>query len=960
MFATPKKMTMKIQYLALILFLNLIASFTAVYGIKASPEPFKVFQPDGSFVIAKLHGDEHFRYLTTQDGYLITRASDKFYKYATMSSSGKIEATAINASNSGLRPTKEIEFLKKLQTKQDLSIIEKQQRSKKILSSETDVIKKSYPLSGSPKTLIILVNFSDKKFVVSKPEFAFSNLLNQDGYDANGGTGSAKDYFKDASFGKFIPEFDVVGPYTLSGKMSAYGGNNSSGEDKNSRQMVIEACKLADDAGVDFRQYDTDNDGAVDNIFIYYAGYNEAEGGPEESVWPHRWVLGNTATKFDGKIIYDYACTSELRGSSGTSMCGIGTFCHEFGHVLGLVDYYDTANSDHYTVSTWNIMDEGAYLNLGRTPPTYSAYDRFFLGWMTPVQLKNARNVKLYPILTSNKAYLISSTDTHNLDGATPEPSEFFMLENRQRSGWDAFLPYGGMLITRINYNSTTWNNNTVNNKDSLMGFNIMEADDSASFSTRTADPFPGTGNVTSYTPKLTSGTLLNKPVTEIALNSGIITFKYKGGGIVPMINHTSELTQFSTVQGTPSTLQIIQVSGSELQDSVYLSFTDGTNYEMKKESDSETAWSKKISLATNNGILSTANVQIRYNPVEPSFKARHIDMFTMSSTNAETEQIMIEGKSTRPVYVVPTVAEAATDTSMGSFIAHWNDVYDATGYYLTVYSTLDEDSKITEGFDDGLVAPLGWTLNVANLNSLSIYSGVSKPSLQLHSTGEYIETSTYFMNPTGLEFFVRSVAASGGALIVKGWDGNNWVRIDSVVVNNSLNGVQSYNFSANNVYQKFRLIYQRSNGDLSVDDISLLFTKKQAFVFEDKWVSENSSVVSYLVSDRDHYYYVKASDKALYPDSTIKYENVTAISNIVAVKTLSDARPKVLRAVVQTDKSVIVVAVDLDKAIYIYNMLGELVRTIQPDKNIITVTGLASGQIYYLRSGDREARIIL
>ena len=102
--------------------------------------------------------------------------------------------------------------------------------------------------------------------------------------------------------------------------MSYYGGNDSDGNDKNPRQMVIDACTQAFNNGVDFAQYDTDNDGYVDNVFIYYAGYNEAEGASANTVWPHRWTLANANTTFNGKIVYDYACTSELKGKSGTNM----------------------------------------------------------------------------------------------------------------------------------------------------------------------------------------------------------------------------------------------------------------------------------------------------------------------------------------------------------------------------------------------------------------------------------------------------------------------------------------------------------------------------------------------------------------------------------------------------------------------------------------------------------------
>ena len=128
---------------------------------------------------------------------------------------------------------------------------------------------------------------------------------------------------------------------------------------------------------------------------------------------------------FDGKILYDYACSSELKGNSGSNMCGIGTFCHEFSHVLGLPDLYDTEYSGHNTLGSWDIMDYGGYSNNGRTPPSFSSYERFYLGWLTPTILNSAANITIDELQSSNQAYLVSSTGTHNLDGASPNPNSF-------------------------------------------------------------------------------------------------------------------------------------------------------------------------------------------------------------------------------------------------------------------------------------------------------------------------------------------------------------------------------------------------------------------------------------------------------------------------------------------------------------------------------------------------------
>jgi M6 family metalloprotease-like protein len=384
--------------------------------------------------------------------------------------------------------------------------------------------------------------------VIPSPNLAFTNMLNEEGYKENGGTGSARDYFRVASNGLSTPEFVVVGPYLLPNNRAFYGENDSSGDDKRPREMIADACLAAAADGVDFSVFDTDNDGVVDNVFVYYAGHNEAEQGPDDSVWPHRWNLDNNLM-LNNKKISGYACTSELRGSRGANMCGIGTFAHEFGHVYGLVDYYATNNAEHHTLHNWNIMDAGAYLNLGRTPPTYSAYDRFYIGWLTPVILRSPRNILLEDLKTSNTAYIITETGNHNLNGSNPNPVEFFTLENRQKTGWDAYLPASGMLITRIYFNSFNWENNMPNNNSNAMGVDIIEADGIASENTLSGDPFPGSAKITEYFPVLRNGTEIYRSITNISHKNGIITFEFMGGGnedMIQFVNKQNDMSVYS------------------------------------------------------------------------------------------------------------------------------------------------------------------------------------------------------------------------------------------------------------------------------------------------------------------------------------------------------------------------------------------------------------------------------
>lgn len=354
--------------------------------------------------------------------------------------------------------------------------------------------------------LVILVEFSDVSFVKSVQNF--DDLLNKEGYDYNGATGSAKDYFRDASNGKYVPQFDVYGPYKLDKEMSYYGQNDRDGLDLHPDQMVVDAVAKLDSAeNINFADYDTDNDGNIDNIFIYYAGYGENEGAPENTVWPHAWevydgyVTGQLV--YDGKQIKGYACTSELQGIDGVEMCGIGTFCHEFGHVLGLPDFYVTDySSSHKTLGDWDIMDSGSYLNDGNTPPTYSAHERFYLGWLTPEILNADGDFELEELQKSNKAYIITETGEHNLNGGNPNSKTYYLLENRQKVGWDEYLPGHGLMLTKTVYDENKWYNNVPNNMSSQQGYDLIEADGKtlSGSSGKGGDLFPGSANISEYT----------------------------------------------------------------------------------------------------------------------------------------------------------------------------------------------------------------------------------------------------------------------------------------------------------------------------------------------------------------------------------------------------------------------------------------------------------------------------
>lgn len=508
-------------------FLLFLFTTLKLLAVPATPYPILHQQPDGSDVELYLHGDETTHCLADKLGYVVSKDVDGFFKYLNKDYSVSVRRVGDLVAGATLSVTEWAGSEKVLQARK------KQPERPKRLAG--------YPKEGNPPGLVILVNFADCEFITPDAKNAFSRMLNEPGYAENEATGSALDYFRACSQGKFSPRFDVVGPYTLPGKIEDYGYNNKwNGGDGNPRQMIVDACAAADEAGLDFKIYDTDEDDIIDNVFVYYAGYNEAEGAPENTVWPHRSVVSESMVQgsvvFDGKTVYDYACTSELNGYTGTTMAAIGTFCHEFGHVLGLPDYYHTQDSKVKTLMYWDIMDRGSYLNNSKTPPVYSSYDRFFLGWLTPRELSKPEYVALEPLTqadsivdTSNQALLVAATE-HNLDGGNPDPKEFFMIEYRKKTGWDSYLPAEGILFWHIDYNARVWRMNTVNDyKETHNGAtDHMRVYIEPRTSTKNYNPTTFTSG--DFEPVLWNGTSLGKPITDINVLEQKAYFTFMGG----------------------------------------------------------------------------------------------------------------------------------------------------------------------------------------------------------------------------------------------------------------------------------------------------------------------------------------------------------------------------------------------------------------------------------------------
>ena len=444
-------------------------------------------QPDGSTITIRQMGDEFFHYWETKDGKIALEQEDgTFVISEEQAPSGEQVA-----------------------------------KNRKAAAKRKGAAKarKNYGDHQPTKLLVLLVNFSDKSMLSSHGNSFFSNML-------NGSFPSVKDYFNVSSGGNYVPTFDVFGPYTLPNNMAYYGSNDSQGNDEHPDQMVVDACALAAADGCNFSNYDANNDGKVDNIYVIYAGYGEAAGGAKTTIWPHSWEIYSSnvtgTLKYNNKTLGHYACSAELAGKSGTTSDGIGTFCHEFSHVIGLPDYYDTdygTNSDNgVTPGEWTLMDQGSY---NTYPPLYSIYDKYFMGWTTPKFLAKdeVKNVTL--TTTWNDAYQITGGASRV---ACTNTSMVYYIENRQKNGYDQGLPGHGMLVWKVQYRATNWNNNDLNNTAGTLRYTIVPADGKTKNYGDGADPFPGTKSKKTWTP------FTGCALSDITESAGSINFKYNGG----------------------------------------------------------------------------------------------------------------------------------------------------------------------------------------------------------------------------------------------------------------------------------------------------------------------------------------------------------------------------------------------------------------------------------------------
>lgn len=525
-----------------------LACAASSWAIPAKRAAYDFTQPDGSTITLTLAGDEYCSYYLTDDGQVALRRDGAFY-FATVGPDGTLAPSAVLASNAESRTPEQDAFLRSASAEAISDAMNAQALSSNLMQtrikameisesaprasrSESNVAygvgtfrNNTHPKKGDVNALVVLIEYKDVKFLKSDEETHdyFNRMLNEPGFADINATGSCKDYFEAASMGQFTPKFTLAGPLTLPKTRSYYGAHKGSSNDADPYRMVIDALDILIEQKFDFAPFDNDGDGYVDNIFFFYAGQGEAQTGIEEAIWPHASSLAAYLWPRRGYAVGNglwadsYGCSCELIDLQGTLLDGIGTFCHEYSHILGLPDLYNTVDgSVNYTPGQWNVMDQGSYNNNSRTPPTYSAFERNAMGWLDMREFSGKGTLTLDPISDSNIAYVIN----------TEKDNEFYLIENRQKKDWDLFLPHHGMLAWHIDFNSQTWDRNTVNNNSTHQGVDLVEASGKVGSSViyLRSYPFPGSSKVKTFAPSSWAGVDTKVSLTNITETDGVIT----------------------------------------------------------------------------------------------------------------------------------------------------------------------------------------------------------------------------------------------------------------------------------------------------------------------------------------------------------------------------------------------------------------------------------------------------
>ena len=582
-------MIKQLKQLSLIVCLMLCSLTT--WAAKAESIPVQVRQADGTVITVILRGDEHINWYTTLDGVLLVQGEDNNYYIGQVERNGKLIATKQLAHEVLSRSQAERNLIAKQDKDKFFAYVNKVAEESENAYDKTPLTRGPiidtewggipyFPHTGSPKALVILAEFQDTTFTIQDTKNVFTNYLMNEGhftdtrYNQDKNYKGVRGYFKDCSYGKFIPTFDVVGPVKLPKPQAIYGAGQNDRVDL----LIADACSAVDGT-VNFADYDANGDGLVDLVYVIYAGHSaNVTGNTITDIWPKSGTV-NISNTFDGKSIRRFGVSNELAGLENKAkdketINGIGLFCHEFSHTLGLPDIYayhtDAENQDDQGMEYWDIMDGGTGIRGGRIPASYLAWEREVMGWMNIDELKNDSTINnLKTIDNGGKAYKIVNSKNKN---------EYIVLQSIQKGAWNQGWGNGtygkGLLVYRISYQSDKVNifdyPNNIKGKPRVIpipadGKILAAANAGGKLNVYTAqlngDPYPYNGKNKIDSFKLYDGSIMNKSILNIIENDGsdansrYVSFEFKN-------NETTGIQSPSIIERSTSKNRIYTLDG--------------------------------------------------------------------------------------------------------------------------------------------------------------------------------------------------------------------------------------------------------------------------------------------------------------------------------------------------------------------------------------------------------------
>ncbi|MBQ9465549.1 MAG: M6 family metalloprotease domain-containing protein [Muribaculaceae bacterium] len=686
-------------------------TWVAASAVPAKPGQNRtVMQSDGTSITLHMVGDEWHHSWVTTDGKPVIEAAngDMVYRTATGASSviahepgqrglgeqsylninaSQMSAKAIMAKSPRVKAGRENtarNMAKPAFAKSMPSVVTADGRRKAAGNAQVATV-------GSPRVPVLLVQYSDKSFSNTKAQIV-------EAYTSESTSKfSALRYFKDQSNGMFTPQFEFYGPYTLSGTRATYGANDSSGDDVGVATMVGEAIDKAGN-DIDWTNYDNDNDNKADVVIVIYAGVGEAQASNTvpNSIWPMQWSLSSGAYYGDGTgtrtrngvTIDAFGVFNEINGSSdsGTSLDGVGTYCHEFGHVMGLPDFYETTyKNDYYGMGYWDIMCSGSYNNNGYCPIGYNAYEKEFMGWHTPsTPVENHQYTLPKWNVGDDVSYKVTSPLNSN---------ECYYLENRVKQGWDKYIEDEGMLVTHLTYVASRWTANSPNDQ-AVQLFTVIPADNKLSTSNENADCYGESNheltNTSTPAAKLNmyaSGSLasttggagtMDQPLTDIYINSSdkSVSFWYMKGNTTPLdapvLADASNVTtsgwtaSWSAVTGAATyELQIDPASGggSSTTGTVYTKVTDATTLSAGDKIIMVDETANKAAGSISSKVLQSVDVTISSSSIDLN-GVTDVNVFTLEGNSSAWKLKQSDG-----TYLVSTTAKTMSSNSTGTSV---------------------------------------------------------------------------------------------------------------------------------------------------------------------------------------------------------------------------------------------------------------------------------------------------